>query len=292
MHASIIVWLTPTLLALVAWGIGQGLVKKNIGEVSPARFCLFFVVAKAVVNFGYFLSNDHPDPFAAENLKFAYVGIFAYVLDGSAWILYFLSIVAGPITIVGTLSAAFPALTVLLAWFFLGEQLLPIQYVAVALVISGCIGLSYAPAGDGTGKIIKKYWVIYAGLALLLWGSAQVIVKHAYTFEGASEANMALFNTIGGVLTLGIYGGLYGRTSQRIKGEWFRSFLPMGMMAAGDLFVIIALSKGPSSMVTPISGAYPLVTLLFARFILSETISRFQWLCIALIMAGLFFTST
>ncbi|MEA3175860.1 MAG: hypothetical protein QOF42_3271, partial [Gammaproteobacteria bacterium] len=40
-------WLTPSMIALFLYGIGQGLVKKYIGEVSPARFCLYFVLAKA-----------------------------------------------------------------------------------------------------------------------------------------------------------------------------------------------------------------------------------------------------
>jgi len=51
-----LIWLTPTLMALILWGLGQGFVKKWISEVPPARFCLYFVVAKAIVNVGYFLT--------------------------------------------------------------------------------------------------------------------------------------------------------------------------------------------------------------------------------------------
>ncbi len=41
MDSSVWVWLTPTLMALVFWGLGQGFVKKYISEVPPARFCLY-----------------------------------------------------------------------------------------------------------------------------------------------------------------------------------------------------------------------------------------------------------
>jgi len=68
--------------------------------------------------------------------------VLAYLLDGTGWIMYFQSIIAGPITIVGTLSAAYPALTIVFAHWFLGETLSPLQYGAVALVIGGCIGLA------------------------------------------------------------------------------------------------------------------------------------------------------
>jgi hypothetical protein len=102
-------------------------------------------------------------------LHFATLGIFAYILDGAAWILYFESIVAGPITIVGTLSAAYPALTVLFARFFLNETLLPLQYFGVAAVIIGCLLLSYSPETEHGKKILKR-WVPLAAIALVVWG--------------------------------------------------------------------------------------------------------------------------
>lgn len=280
-------WLFPAFLALFAYGIGQGLVKKWISEVPPARFCLYFVAAKAVVNLGFFFSQSHPAPFAAENVAFTSVGIFAYLLDGTGWILYFLSIVHGPIAIVGTLSAAYPALTVLFARIFLGEALFPIQYLGVALVIGGCLGLAYSPPEPGSKKRSRK-WIVFAGLALALWGAAQTFVKYSYSLPGASEVSLALYNTIGGALTLGIYGLLYGRQGKHSGQEWVRSFLPMGLMAVGDLSVIIATRSGPISVVTPLTGAYPLVTLGFAAVVLKERIGRLQWLCIALILVGMF----
>ncbi|MFN7684936.1 MAG: EamA family transporter, partial [Oligoflexia bacterium] len=287
-----LIWLTPALLALFAYGIGQGLVKKWISQVPPARFCLYFVVAKALVNIGYYLwqstglsgvsgvsFNVEPLPplFSAETAAFTTAGILAYLLDGAGWILYFKSIIAGPITIVGTLSAAYPALTVLFARVFLGEVLEPIQYLGVALVISGCLGLSYSPP-DRNSKVTDRKWVIYAGSALVLWGAAQTIVKYSYGLSGANEANLAIYNTLGGLCSIGVYGWLWGRGGTHSFAEWGRSFFPMGLMAAGDLGVIIASKFGPISIVTPLTGAYPLVTLGFAAMILREKISRFQWL--------------
>lgn len=286
---SVWVWLLPSFIALFMYGIGQGLVKKWISEVPPARFCLYFVAAKAVVNLWFFLSNDHPPPFASEGSEFMYFGLLAYILDGAGWILYFLSIVYGPITIVGTLSAAYPALTVLFARVFLGEQLIPLQYVGVALVIGGCLGLSYSPP-DPKAKVTDRRWVIFAGSALVLWGMAQTIVKYSYGLPGASEVNLALYNTIGGALTLGVYGLWRGRQGVHSLREWAISFLPMGMMAAGDLGVIIAARTGPISVVTPLTGAYPLVTLAFAALVLREKISRLQWACIGLILIGIYFS--
>ena len=283
---SIWIWLTPSLLTLFLYGIGQGLIKKWIAEVPPARFCLYFVVAKTIVNLGFFWTQEHPPLLAPEGHSFMVAGIVAYLMDGAGWILYFLSIVHGPITIVGTLSAAYPALTVLFARIFLGELLSAWQYLGVGLVIGGCLGLSYAPPEPGSQPSSKR-WIAFAAAALVLWGAAQTIVKYAYELPQASEANLSIFNTIGGVLTLGVYGWLRGRLGTHSMGEWGRSFLPMGMMAAGDLGVIIAARTGPISLVSPLTGAYPVVTLAFAALVLHEKITKLQGLCIAMILAGM-----
>lgn len=285
--ADSMVWLTPTLLALMFYGLGQGFVKKWISEVPPARFCLYFVAAKAIVNIGYFVTQSHPPPFAADGRSFLWAGMIAYILDGLGWIFYFQSIVAGPITIVGTLSAAYPALTVLFARLFLGEALQSTQYLGVVLVIGGCIGLSYAPTQPGAAAV-KKRWIPLAASALLLWGTAQTIVKWSYGLPQANEANLALFNTFGGALTLGVYGVLRGRQGRHRSSEWIKSLLPMGMMAAGDLAVIIASRLGPISLVTPISGAYPVVTLIFAALVLREKVTVFQYVSVVLIIIGIF----
>lgn len=282
-----LVWLMPTLSALFLYGIGQGLVKKFIVDVPPARFCLYLVAAKAIVNLGFFFTHSHPPLFAPEGIRFSLIGLCAYLMDGTGWILYFESIVAGPITIVGTLSAAYPALTVLFARLFLNESLFWSQYLGVFLVIAGCIGLSCAPA-DASGKRIEHYWIPFAATALVLWGASQTLVKYSYSLPNASEGSLAFFNTIGGAITLGIYGMLRGGSQAHSPREWGISFLPMGMMAGGDLAVLIASRTGPVSVVTPVSGAYPIVTLIFAWIVLKERLHFFQWFFLALVLGGMF----
>jgi drug/metabolite transporter (DMT)-like permease len=63
----------------------------------------------------------------------------------------------------------------------------------------------------------------------------------------------------------------------------------MAMMAGGDLAVIVATANGPVSIVTPLTGAYPVVTLAFASIALKEKITKLQWLCLGLILFGIFF---
>jgi drug/metabolite transporter (DMT)-like permease len=290
MSHNLLLWLIPAIIALFSYGIAQGLVKKYIADVLPARFCLFFVAAKAAVNMGYFLTQAHPNPFSSESRGFLWIGLLAYLLDGSGWILYYKSIVLGPITIVGTLSAAYPATTVVFAALFLEEILTPIQYVGVSLVILSCVGLSIAPS-DPNSRTRGHKWIFLAAGALIIWGAAQTLVKYAYTFPEANEANMALFSTIGGALTLGVYGMLYGRATgngSSSGSEWLKATVPMCMMAGGDLGVIVASRYGKISIVTPLTAAYPVVTLVFAAVALKEKITPAQWLCIIMTLIGMY----
>ncbi len=285
-------WLPPTLIALFVYGLGQGVVKQYSVDVAPARYCFYFFFAKLIVYGGYFLSEGGPLPFAGASLGQMTPAVLAYVLEGLGWIFYYESIVAGPITIVGTLSAAYAAPTVLFAYIFLGETLAPIQYAGVTLVIAGCAGVAYAPPSPGS-KVTSKRWMLLAALALTCWGAWQTLVKYTYSNTPFSEPQMGIFSVCGAFLTLFLYGVIRGRgQGPGKKGDVRKSALPMGMMAGGDLGVLIATKSGPVSVVTAISGAYPLVTLAYARFVLKEKITGFQWVGIGFVLVGMVLLST
>jgi drug/metabolite transporter (DMT)-like permease len=282
-------WLAPTLGALLAWGLAQGLVKKYIGEVSAASFCLYYAIANAVVNIAFWAFHDTPPAFAPEGQQFAFWGLLAYVLDGIAWIFYYQSLTYGPISIVGTLSAAYPALTVIFARTFLGEELTLTQGLGVAAVLIGCLALAWSPPGSKAAT--DKRWMFLAGTALVIWGVSGTLIRYSYGFPGAHEANMALFIAIGGFATLGAYGLLKGALKTASRTEWLRSVGPMSTMAVGSLLVAIAYKHGPASIVTPLAGAYPVVTLAFAWAVLKERPTPVQWGGIGLVLLGMVLTT-
>lgn len=282
-------WLAPTLGALFAWGIAQGLVKKYIGEVSAAAFCLFYAIANALVNVAFWAFHDAPPAFAADGQQFAFWGLLAYVLDGIAWIFYYQSLTYGPISIVGTLSAAYPALTVMFARHFLGEDLAAMQGLGVAAVLAGCLALAWSPSESK--QATSGRWKLYAGAALVIWGVSGTLIRYAYGFPATHEANLALFIAIGGLMTLGVYGLLQGAARGATHSEWVRSAGPMATMALGSLLVAIAYKHGPASLVTPLAGAYPVVTIAFAWAVLKERPTLLQWGGIAAVLIGMVLTT-
>jgi drug/metabolite transporter (DMT)-like permease len=282
-------WLAPTLGALFAWGLAQGLVKKYIGEVSAASFCLYYAIANAVVNVAFWALHDAPPAFAPEGREFAFWGLLAYLLDGVAWIFYYQSLTYGPISIVGTLSAAYPALTVIFARTFLGEELTLAQGAGVGAVLLGCLALAWSPS-ESTAATSSR-WKFLAGAALVIWGVSGTLIRYSYGFPGAHEANLALFIAVGGLLTLGVYGLSKGAAHSASRTEWLHSVGPMTTMALGSLLVAIAYKHGPASLVTPLAGAYPVVTIGFAWAVLKERPTKLQWCGIAAVLLGMVLTT-
>ena len=130
-----------------------------------------------------------------------------------------------------------------------------------------------------------------AGAALVIWGVSGTLIRYSYRFPGAHEANMALFIAIGGLVTLGAYGLLKGALKTASHKEWLRSVGPMSTMAVGSLLVAIAYKHGPASIVTPLAGAYPVVTLGFAWAVLKERPTYLQWGGIGLVLLGMVLTT-
>jgi drug/metabolite transporter (DMT)-like permease len=302
-----------------------------IADMKPPRFCLYFIGVKAVLTLGNFLlvaylsAEGKPSPFAPEVRQFMFCGLLAGALDAAGWVLYFESLLGGPVSIVGTVSAAYAVVTALEARIFLDEgtvsaayavvtalearifldeYLSPIQYLGVMLVIGGCIGIAYEPSGRNREKSASSekarrrilgmpLWFIQAVLADFCWGSGATLQDYFYMLPRAddvtSESNLMLYMMLSSVLVLGGYGWIRDEQKGCPAKEVAHATPPAAMFVIGDLAAIVAYGMGTATLVTTLSGAYPAVTLLFAYLhpALRERPTGLQWFCIVLIFIGM-----
>lgn len=275
-------WLLPLAATVLFYGLAQALTKQFIADMSAGVFILLMVIAKALINGGSFLLWAKVNPFDPAASHFVWLSLLGNAINGVAWLYYYKALEKGSVSIVGTITAAYPTVTVLLAWLFLGEKLLPLQYLGIAVIILAGLLIAYqkdAGADYGPGQ----RWVMQAGVTFLLWGVASAVFKAAFNAAGADTISFFVHNALMFALVLVPY-GLKDTRGQRwgTRSQLLLAAIPVTLFCLGDLTLFRAIELGPASIVTPLSGLYPLVTLLYVWPVLKERVSKQQGVAIAL----------
>ena len=302
-------WFGITLIAVFTYGISDGVYKQFLDEsISVARFCAYGAITTIIFYGGFawywHLTEEQPPLFAPEGLEFMFYGMLSSALETTAWILTFEAIVRGPLSIVGPISAAYPAVTAVIVILdaryvhLLDEILLPWQYLGVAVVILGCMGIAYEPSSP-TEKPSRKFfgiplWFYQSALAAVLWGIGGFMDRWVYELPDSSEANFLVY---AGILDV-IYLGGYGLIRARLKGEWDFSVkefawaaVPLSINGIADVALTVAYKIGTATIVTAMSIASLPITFVYAFIAIKERLNRFQWTCVVLVLVGVFVCS-
>jgi drug/metabolite transporter (DMT)-like permease len=289
-------WFPLALGAALFWAGGAVLVKRGFAAVPPLwnniinTFLALFVWIPAVLLLGGFRLNVPPPAI--------------WVVIVSACFLYqffYYSISRGPISLTGTLVAAYPVLTVAWSHLFLHERLAPAQYLAVLLILAGGVTVALprraairpvpAPApvrSSPTGNFGEYAWVPWGILGAFTLGTGDFLTK--VSVERIGSHSHIFFQS----LVLNLFSGLnylVDRGSRAIPPLASRRFLPtlfgILMHLCGALLFLLAFGYGPASLVGPVSSVYPAFLALLAVRFLRETVTAKQGLGIGLIVAGL-----
>lgn len=105
-------WIPLIFIAVIFYGIGQVLAKKATSRIDPGSILLLFAFNTTIIWGGYWiLFHRHIE---AEPIFFFY-GFLAAFFSSTGYIFYFEALARGSISIVGTVTAAYSAITVPLA---------------------------------------------------------------------------------------------------------------------------------------------------------------------------------
>jgi uncharacterized membrane protein len=271
-------------VTVLSYGLAAGIWKH--ASLTTGQFCVLFVAVKVVTNVGAWAAFGRRsifDPSARSFVKWCFWG---HLINGLAWICYFVALSTGPVAIVQTITAGYTALAALLAMLILKERLTAVQLIGIALVIAAAMIIGYS-TGASDASASDRTWFVASMLTVLFWGAAMVFFKHAYNQPGADDWRFFVINFVGMALTVLPYG-----MTELEGAAWSPDAIALGVLivllyAVGDLTLFAALNRGPAAIVSPMSGLYPIPTIIYAALVLEESITGLQWIALGMVLVAI-----
>ncbi|UCE91475.1 MAG: DMT family transporter [Methanobacteriota archaeon] len=280
-------WFLLSVSVTLFWGLSGVLAKYSTGRLGVARVALLIASVEGVMYSAAFLVLREPHHITL------YEGIFASascIVGVSGYLCYFESIMEGQVAIAGTISAAYPALTVIGAVLLLSEALGPLQAIGVAVIIVCVVAISYEPDRTAANALNRRS-LLFASAAFFAWGAWSLSSKVAIEMVG--PGNMFGFYVVSSLTAPVIYAWFrHVRPHKRTFASparliWYLGAASLALNVFGAFAYTYALDTGMASLVVPISSAYPIVTALFAIAILREKLNAIQALALVGIVLGL-----
>ncbi len=268
-------------LSALFFGIGDVFTKVASVKLQGTKMTFYNAIVSfpiALILFFVFRGN-FPD------IRNVPILLFIQSMSALAFLFFFLALVNGPVSIVGSIVAGYSVITVLGGLFFLNERLSVFQYIAVFMIISGSVLITY----HSERKKGSKLWILWTILATLLWGIWALFTKK---YESLYDPRImpVLFGLVAPIVWLPflIYNkkDLKGVLQIDKKGLIF-VLLSVFITTTGGILFYYAVQNGNISLITPIVGTYPVVTVILSFTFLKERFSFHQMVAFVIIMVGI-----
>ena len=267
-------WLLFALLTVLLWG-GWGFASRKLGKALSAEQTLVISTLAMLPVMGVLAARKSPSPgWAARGSLVALVG---GLFGGMGNLAFYRLLNAGEKAATTVpLTALYPVVTVVLAVLFLRERLSAVQVVGIGLA---CVAIYFFNVGRDTAFLNR--WLLFALLPLALWGIAALLQKVS-TRDVLADRSCLWF--LIGYLPVVIFVALTSPMKRNLPPHvWFWA-LALGLaLGLGNLTVLAAYAgNGKASIITPLSGLYPVVTVPLAILFLGEKVGPREWIGIGL----------
>ncbi len=277
-------WLLLASVDMMSWGAGQVLVKRATDRLGAVTMVLFVTLVDGTLYLAVFLVAAQP--LAATLQTYAYATLTS-VVGITGYILYFEALLRGNVSVVATITAGSPIITILGAITFLHETPTVAEAVGMALLVAVILILSYEPIGQDWRVPVA---VTLSVAILLLWGVWGILTKLAVDAPGFGPWQLLLFYSLSNFCG-GIPYYLWRRRrfpppnpSRQAYALGAGGFL---LMMAGIVASTVALSIGDASLVTAVGGCAPVVTSIVAFAALKEKATQMRVLALLLFIPGI-----
>lgn len=196
------------------------------------------------------------------------------------------------------ITSTYPLVAAGISAFWLGEPLTVPLLLGTVSIVGGLILLRLegdSPEARDFPHPVRGF--LGALTAGIFWGLGIPITKWLVAFQGVAPSTVNLWRSL---VLLAFSGVLWMLPRKNISlGQRFRhlgeisptgwlSILAsggVGLGVAGFMFISV-LQFAPASVVTPLTSTSPLLTTLFAVFVMGERLRRVQWIGTLLVVVG------
>jgi len=286
-------WLFLAFGAVILYGLAQVAQKISLNSI-PASGIVFLSLA---VGMPVSVACLAPYIYSGAILDYGVVPLALCIVAGTfgqmGYYLYVEAAQRGPISVVGSITAAYPIMVVFVAVLFLSESPGVVQLSGALIVTCSIIALSYVHGGRTVVSSYSARCLSLCVLSLLLYGLWAIFTKLALGgIPALLFLGMYTFVIPPTVLVYNRYKGI--RVGKSIP-SWSVAFViaiiasELGNM--GFFLEIYAVDQGPASIVFPLVAASPVVVVLLAYMFLRERLSRAEIILVAAVLAGIVMVS-
>ena len=273
-------WLIFALLTVVSYGLGEGLSKEPTVRLGSARMLLLYTVYNVPIYSLWFLFGGGWNGLTAIGVVFGVASAACGAIGGALW---FRAMEAGNASVVSGFTAAYPIITLAGAVVLLGESVVPMQIVSVALLVTSVTVLGSSGKADKVEA--SRSWVAAMVVTVVLWGLWGVFEKLAIQEVGFA-GNAGVYVATATPIFL-----LLARKDAKGDAPWDRTGIrtaqaPLLAFAFAGITTYLAIGLGPLAVVVPVTTAYPLVAILFRRIWRSERMTRAQTVAVGIALVG------
>lgn len=272
-------WFSWTLLAVVCWGV-WALLARLIGEaLTPSQQQAWSTLGLLPVMGALAMSGRLGSPGRSPLSALCALGSGLLTCLGN--IAYYAALNRGAkAAAVVPFTALYPVVTVLLALLLLRERMGTIQWAGLAASVAAIVVFNIPDPGAGLSS-----WLLLALIPIVLWGVAALLQKIAtreLTGERATLWFLGAFVPVAAFLM--VRDPLAGVPTPR---TWGLVVLLGLTFALGNFALLAAFARhGKASVIAPLAGLYPLVSIPLAMVWFGERLGGREQLGIVLALTG------
>ena len=279
-------WIIYALAAAFFAGIMSILAKIGIKDTdSNLATALRTVVVAIFAWLMVFITGSHTQLRSIDTRSLVFL-ILSGLATGASWLCYFRALRIGDVNKVVPVDKSSTILTMLLAFFILGEELTLLKIIAMVLIGIGTFLMVERKKTKAKASKSNE-WLIYAILSAVFASLTAILAKIGIT---GVESNLGTAIRTVVVLVMAwmivIMQGKQREIGQISKRSWL--FIGLSGLATGLSWLAFyrALQEGPASVVVPIDKLSILLTVAFGVLVLREKLRKAPALGLILIVAG------